>query len=56
MIDIKLKQCCYKCKYPDVQIDNQKLGFIFDDSITMHSTVYCAHEKVCKQYLESEEE
>ena len=56
MIEIRLKQCCYKCGFCDVEVENRKLGFSFDDSMTMNSTIYCAHEKVCKQYLESEDE
>lgn len=56
MVEIRLKQCCYKCNFPDIQSENRKLGFVFDDSITINSTVYCTHEKVCKQYLESEDE
>lgn len=56
MIEIKLKQCCYKCDYSDIQVDSRKkLSFLEANDIT-HCTIYCAHSKVCKKYLESEED
>lgn len=56
MIEIRLKQCCYKCNFHNIEVENKKLGFAYDDSIRINSIIYCAHEKVCKQYLESEDE
>lgn len=56
MIEIRLKPCCYECDCPDVEVDSRELGFVFDDSKTTNSIIYCTHEKVCKKYIESEEE
>ncbi len=55
MIENKLKQCCYKCNFHNIEVENKKLGFAYDDSIRINSIIYCAHEKVCKQYIESED-
>lgn len=56
MIEIRLKQCCYQCNFCDVEVNKRELGFMFDNSKMTNCTVYCAHENVCKQYLESEDE
>jgi hypothetical protein len=50
MIVSKLKPCCEKCKTPDVQVDETEF------SIETWCTIYCSHYKVCKVYIESEEE
>ena len=59
MIISKLKPCCYECKYPDVDVDSQDMYTVVDlhkvDAVTQ-CTIYCAHAKVCKTYIESEEE
>jgi hypothetical protein len=56
MIETRLKQCCYKCNYPDVEVESRTLGLVFDEHREIQCTIYCAHEKVCKQYLESGDE
>lgn len=56
MIETRLKQCCCKCNYPDIEVDSRCISsFLEKDKIT-HCTIYCTHEKVCKEYIESEEE
>lgn len=51
MIVTELKDCCYECNYPDIEVDTLK--------VYQHLTncaIYCTHANVCKTYLESEEE
>ena len=56
MINTRLKPCCYKCDFPDIEVDSRCISsFLEKDKIT-NCTIYCAHEKVCKEYIESEEE
>ena len=55
MIETRLKPCCYKCNFPDVAVESRCLGFMLDEKTT-NCTIYCTHEKVCKHYIESEEE
>ena len=56
MIETRLKQCCYKCNYPDIEVDSRNLTSFLEKEHITNCTVYCAHEKVCKNYIESEEE
>lgn len=53
MIISRLKPCCYKCDYPDVEVD--KRDYWMDDGKST-CILSCAHEKVCKFYKEQEEE
>lgn len=50
MIKTELKACCYECNYPDIEVHTFEVYSEHTDCI-----VYCAHAKVCKTYLESEE-
>ena len=56
MVESRLKQCCCKCNFPDIEVESRNLGFVFDDTKVTNCTIYCVHEKVCKQYLESGDE
>ena len=61
MIASKLKKCCYECNYPDLNIDIDHYDAICVKGKELieectNCTIYCAHAKVCKIYLESEEE
>ena len=56
MITINLKPCCYKCKYPDINIETQYVYDRCDHPIACLSTIYCTHSRVCKNYIESEDE
>ena len=51
MIINALKQCCYLCSYPDIEVEEQEL---MPEKINAY--IYCSHEKVCKYYNGSEEE
>lgn len=61
MVTNKLKECCYKCNYPDIDTDTNSSraiyvkGEMLFDSCT-DCVIYCTHAKVCKTYLESEEQ
>ena len=50
MIINALKQCCYLCNYPDIEVDTQE--FAFEKT---NAYIYCDHDKVCEQYNKSEE-
>ena len=51
MIKSELKDCCYKCNYPDIEVDTFRVYEHHTDCV-----IYCAHANVCKFYLEREEE
>lgn len=61
MITINLKSCCYSCNYPDIQVENCDFpasylkGEVFFSSQT-DAIISCAHARVCKNYIESEDE
>lgn len=59
MIVSKLKPCCYDCMCPDIEVDAEDMYQVVDvyrvDQFTK-CTIYCSHAKVCKTYIESEEE
>ena len=60
MIIIKLKNCCYECNCPDVDIDINYMSAIICGRKEIFESrtdckIYCKHDKVCKAYLESEE-
>ncbi len=60
MITNKLKECCYKCNNPDIDVNSSSScaiyvkGKLLFDSCT-DCIIYCTHAKVCKTYLESED-
>lgn len=59
MITIKLKQCCYGCKHPDIDVNEDRYDAVYINNIEFveertDCTIYCRHAKVCKAYLESE--
>lgn len=48
MIDSLLKNCCYKCATPDVQVDVTEYVWPFG----AYNHIYCSHYMVCKAYIE----
>ena len=61
MIISKLKPCCYNCDFPDIEVENLDFpagyaaGGIYIPSKT-NAIIYCTHSRVCKNYIESEDE
>jgi hypothetical protein len=50
MIVNALKQCCYLCHYPAIEVESNG-----NPAIRIDAYIYCEHDKVCKHYNESEE-
>lgn len=49
MIVSALKQCCYLCNFPEIEVEERNIGIKTD------AYIYCDHDKVCKKSNESEE-
>lgn len=58
MIISKLKPCCYNCKCPDIEVKTGNVyACVIDDQPEFtDATIYCAHARVCKNYIESTDE
>ena len=51
MLTIKFKFCCSDCPSRDTYIDEHRLEANNVEFATK-TTIGCAHEKVCKEYIE----
>ena len=49
MIVSALKKCCFIYNYPAIEVEKHYVGEKTD------AYIYCEHDKVCKNYNESEE-
>lgn len=56
MITLKFKPCCYSCPCPDVEVNTSRYSVTLFSPENTDATIYCAHARVCKNYIESEGE
>ena len=56
MITVELKPCCYNCNCPEIEVETNYAYDRYDHPLMSYSTIYCTHSRVCKNYIESEDE
>lgn len=55
MLDIKLKECCRKCNYADVDKNETTVRSMREKTLKNLVVISCNHSPVCKKYMECDE-
>lgn len=55
MLRIQFKKCCTDCASRDTVTDETKIYLGNSEVLRVNTIIRCSHEKVCKEYIETEE-